>query len=32
MNNDNRLQTYNHTGGANHQDPRVKQLAVDVLR
>ena len=32
MNNENRLQTYSHTGGADRQDPRVKQLAVDVLR
>ena len=30
--NDNRLQTYSNTGGADHQDPRVRQLAVDVLR
>ena len=32
MNNDNRLQTYNNTGSANREDPRVKQLAIDVLR
>ena len=32
MNNENRLQTYNNTGSADRQDPRVKHLAVDVLR
>ena len=32
MNNDNRLQSFNNTGRADHQDPRVKQLATDVLR
>ena len=32
MNTDNRLQSYNNTGNADRQDPRVKQLAVDVLR
>ena len=32
MNNNERLQNYNNTGGADRQDPRVKQLAVDVLR
>ena len=32
MNNDGRLQNFNNTGGADRQDPRVKQLAVDVLR
>ena len=32
MNNNERLQNFNHTGGADRQDPRVKQLAVDVMR
>ena len=32
MNNDERLQNYSNTGGADREDPRVRQLAVDVLR
>ena len=32
MNNDDRLRNYSHTGGADGHDPRVKQLATDVLR
>ena len=32
MNSTERLQTYKHTGEVNHQDPRIKQLAMDVLR
>ena len=32
MNTNERLQTFNHTGNADRHDPRVKQLAMDVLR
>ena len=32
MKTNDRLQSYNNTGGADRHDPRVKQLALDVLR
>ena len=32
MNPQERLHNFNHTGGDNRQDPRVKQLAMDVLQ